>query len=469
MLLAGWLVEQYMSDVYFRLYVDQFFAANSTYIILTLGVGGGSTVGALFLRRKGHIDHSSLSGLQKTKPFKSDGALHSPSLAASQTKVLPTGAPPTQPSKHTAYAVPPISKSSPPSSSSFTKSTPSSAWTAVGKQGTVKPPSPPSSTGTVPAQGFSPPSFIDRARPQGPPPTEPRSVPSGMPSPAPTFTPPFTRPSSNLPTQALKPEQGPTLSRQSDVRPDEQMGFPKWGPEGAGGMEGGLKRVPVQGTGFTPQPPSSQPQVPPQTLSSKWQAPDSGTRTPPQTPTGQWVSPVPRQPYNPPGRPGVPGGGGPGQRSQPPPGSPPLRPGQGPPPRPLFPSGQNTPRPLAYPSASRPMQAGPSGPGGFRPGLVITGPQGVVPRGGTPGQSPSPRPQQPANLSQTSDVRGPLPSSSGRPSQGGTAGTGQLSGQPSSSSDEKPGPEASSGAEMDWDTALDTILKTLRKDKVGEK
>jgi hypothetical protein len=29
--------------------------------------------------------------------------------------------------------------------------------------------------------------------------------------------------------------------------------------------------------------------------------------------------------------------------------------------------------------------------------------------------------------------------------------------------------EAGGGGEMDWDTALDTILKTLRKDRVGEK
>jgi hypothetical protein len=54
----------------------------------------------------------------------------------------------------------------------------------------------------------------------------------------------------------------------------------------------------------------------------------------------------------------------------------------------------------------------------------------------------------------------------------------ELNPQPSSSgSDDPPGrtileksaPEpSSSGGEMDWDTALDTILKTLRKDRVGD-
>jgi hypothetical protein len=29
-------------------------------------------------------------------------------------------------------------------------------------------------------------------------------------------------------------------------------------------------------------------------------------------------------------------------------------------------------------------------------------------------------------------------------------------------------PTPSGGGEMDWDTALDTILKTLRKDRVGD-
>ena len=44
---------------------------------------------------------------------------------------------------------------------------------------------------------------------------------------------------------------------------------------------------------------------------------------------------------------------------------------------------------------------------------------------------------------------------------------GEQEGRPSQ--EPKTGSEPSgSGGEMDWDTALDTILKTLRKDRVGD-
>ncbi len=63
--LFGWLAAQYMSDVYFRLYVDQFLAANSTYLDLTLGVGG-AVVGYLLLksRRKASlwVSHPAVTG-----------------------------------------------------------------------------------------------------------------------------------------------------------------------------------------------------------------------------------------------------------------------------------------------------------------------------------------------------------------------------------------------------------------------
>lgn len=126
------------------------------------------------------------------------------------------------------------------------------------------------------------------------------------------------------------------------------------------------------------------------------------------------------------------------------------------------------------------MQQGQGNPGGFRPGLVVTGPQGATPRGvnasGTPGQ----RPALPSNLSQSPDAKSSSPMSSGRSSQGEFTGPGQPAGQVGigqgakpdpafSSTDEKPSSDQPSGVEMDWDTALDTILKTLRKDKVGEK
>src|SRR2546425_1256305 len=199
-LLAGWLVAQYMSDVYFRAFVDQSFGSYSTYIILTIGVGGGSSLGYLFLRRKGHGDHLSLSGLQKTKPFKADGGLHSPQMAAPQSKVLPAGAPPTQPSKHTAYAVPPISKSSPPSSIGFQKGAASPTWTSAGKPTIAKKPSTTSTPVSSPRQSMSSPVSIDRARPTPAPSTfEPRPTSSAAssqtsaPSASSSFTPTLAR------------------------------------------------------------------------------------------------------------------------------------------------------------------------------------------------------------------------------------------------------------------------------------
>ncbi len=506
-LLAGWLVAQYLSDVYFRIYIGQFFASNSTYLILTLGVGGGSTVGYLFLRRKGHVDRSSLSGFQKTKPLKANGGLHYPPLAAaSQGKVLPAGAPPTQPSKHTAYAVPPISKSFSPSPSSFQKGTPGPAWTSAGKSAITKQPSPPYTPISSPRQSTSSPVSMDRARqPLAPSTFESRPTSSTVSSqtsspPGPTsFTPPFTRSPSPPSAPIQKADQFPPARQQPDAKSGQDLGFSKWASEpgmlpeksesvfsparpvaeGFGGAETGLKRVPIQGAGPTFAPPSSQSQAQPQIPSSKWQGPDSMNRPNPQAPTGEWVSPVPKQPYNPGARPGPQGSSVPGQRPQSS-STLPMRPGQAAPPRPLFAPGQSAPRPLAYPGASRPVQVGGGTPGTFRLGLVVTGPQGAVPRGVAPGQGTGQRPQQPSNLSQNSDVKGPPPPSSGRPSQSEVASTVRRpgltgaapeapAGQPSSSSDERPSSELSSGAEMDWDTALDTILKTLRKDKVGEK
>jgi hypothetical protein len=125
------------------------------------------------------------------------------------------------------------------------------------------------------------------------------------------------------------------------------------------------------------------------------------------------------------------------------------------------------------------MQPGPGVQGGFRPGLVVTGPQGAA-RGFPPGQARGQRPPQPPGLQQSSDVRSSGPPSLSKPAQAEVEGLGQSSGpagdaqgkaagQSIGSSEQKPNTESSGGTEMDWDTALDTILKTLRKDKVGEK
>ncbi len=454
-LLAGWLVAQYMSDVYFRIYVDQFLGFNSTFVILAIGVGGGSTLGYLFLRRKGHVDYSSLSGLGKAKGLKINEGFHSPP-SASQVKVLPAGAPPMQPSKHTAYAVPPVSRGSSQSSSSFQKGIPGEAWSSASRQATA-PPGPSS------------------------------------------FAPQFAKPQSPSTAPIQRADQFSPVREQLDTRQGRETGSSRWATEprpmsersepvfspakptseGFSGVEMGLKRVPIQGMGPAPPQPSSQPQAQPQISTSNWKSTDSGVRADLQAPASQWVSPVPRQPYNPSPRAAPAGSALPGQRPQPPSGLP-VRPGQAPPPRPSFPPRQGPPRPLAYPGAPRPMQPRQGSPGAFRPGLVVTGPQGAAPRSVNAGEIPGQRFPLPSNLSQSPDVKSSSPMSSGRSSQGEVTGLGQPSGQggiaqgakagqASGSSDEKPSSDQSSGVEMDWDTALDTILKTLRKDKVGEK
>jgi len=114
--LTFWLVNQYLSDIYFQNYVNSAIAQYYAFIILTIGVGGGSSLGYLFLKKR-HSDSSLVSKIQKSKSFKPVGPLStSPSTASAVKSTLPTGAPPSQVSKHTVYAVPPLPKSSSPSS-----------------------------------------------------------------------------------------------------------------------------------------------------------------------------------------------------------------------------------------------------------------------------------------------------------------------------------------------------------------
>jgi len=503
MFLAGWLVAQYFNDVFFRGYVDQFFGVNSTYIILTIGVGGGSTLGYIFLRRKGHVDHSMLSGLGRTKGLKADEGIRSPAFA-SQVKPLPAGAPPMQPSKHTAYAVPPISKGPSPSTFSSQKGAPSTAWTSASKTISRQPSSPPT-LASAPRQVTPSPIPMDRTRQPpasssfesrpGPPmgssqtsiPPGPSSIPSQFGKPpsvsmvpsqrADQFSPPRQQSDTRLGLEATTPRWTPD---QRSTTQGSEPGFSPARPIPGGFTSGetGLKRVPIQGVGPSPQP-SSQPPAQSSVPTAKWQPPDSASRPNFQAPSSQWVSPVPKQSYNPGPRPGPPGSAFPGQRPQSPPGVP-MRPGQAAPPRPLFPPGQNTPRPLAYPGAPRPTQPGQGAPGSFRQGLVVTGPQGSGSRSVASGEGPGQRPSQSSNFPQGSDPRGSTSMSLGRsgqsddtsfrqPTREGGLPQGAAVSQAPGLSEEKPTSDQSSGPEMDWDTALDTILKTLRKDKVGEK
>jgi len=73
-----------------------------------------------------------------------------------------------------------------------------------------------------------------------------------------------------------------------------------------------------------------------------------------------------------------------------------------------------------------------------------------MPQPWSPGQSPEKK--EPPSLGGSQQ-----PSTTGADTSAGKQG-----------SEQKNAPEGSGGGEMDWDTALDTILKTLRKDRVGD-
>ena len=107
-ILSLWLVNQYFYDQYFHAYVDAALGPVYPFIVLTAGLGGGSSLGYLLLKRRHAGDGT--GRIEKAKLFKSSGPVQQG--ASSQGKVLPTGPPPGQVSRHTAYAVPPLPKSS---------------------------------------------------------------------------------------------------------------------------------------------------------------------------------------------------------------------------------------------------------------------------------------------------------------------------------------------------------------------
>src|SRR5690242_13118177 len=124
-ILSLWLVNQYYYDAYFHSYVDASLGPVYPFIVLTAGLGGGSSLGYLILRRR-HAGEGPAK-LDKAKLFKSSGGVQAPGTSASsQGKIMPTGPPPGQISRHTAYAVPPLPKSSSPSSGGTRGTTPSS-------------------------------------------------------------------------------------------------------------------------------------------------------------------------------------------------------------------------------------------------------------------------------------------------------------------------------------------------------
>jgi len=450
--LTFWLVNQYMSDVYFQGYVNGAIGQYYPFIVLTLGVGGGSGLGYLFLKRK-HGDAGLIGKIQKSKSFKPSGPLASTSQAAVSKQSLPTGAPPAPVSKHTVYAVPPLPKSSTPPSS---RSPSSTTWASAG---TTK-----SSLESILSPKQETPSRPSTSAFQVPRQESPRPAPSPFTS-ATEIQPPQplrsigetpTRPTSNWapqpsPAVERRPESGPVFQKpgmDTNARQDQPF------------------------TGFSSQPQTQQPSPVP----SKWASPED------KTGTSQWseggVKSIP--PLPPKWTPST-GQTTPQERPAPPPGFPRPQasmPGRGPVSTP-----QSGPRPFVVPGPGAPNRPGEQRPMG--PPRPIAAPQQFRPDPNRPppGMGPQPRPQTAPRPA--APLGGPMPMpqpwTPGQSSERkDSSGLGTGSPQPSNinsadasqtrpSSDERnPSEGTGGGGEMDWDTALDTILKTLRKDRVGD-
>ena len=449
-ILSLWLVNQYFYDQYFHAYVDAALGPVYPFIVLTAGLGGGSSLGYLLLKRRHAGDET--GRIEKAKLFKSSGPVQ-PSASSSQGKVLPTGPPPGQVSRHTAYAVPPLPKSS--SSSGASRSSTPPSVSMASKAG-----SSPSSISqrleqlTQPSTSALNSTLRDQFRPE----PIPRS---SLPIPPPAISRGESSPVNRIPPesskmgfpQQWKPEQSPSPDRGFDATVFPRPSQMDVKPSG----ESSPFSSPI---GQVPKPP--QPSQTPFPV-SKWAPPD-------QKGESQWTDPVPKpglaapQKWTP--QPGQSFG------PRPPQGGPP-RPGVGPVPgpttqRPPYPPGQAPPpRPLGFPGSIRPGQPGPIG---VPPPVRLDQPRPPgQPAQGRPVQSPGgplPQPWSPQRSADKTDRESSAENkdfgvSSPRPPQFGLD-----SSRPSSEKTAEP----SAGGEMDWDTALDTILKTLKKDRgVGEK
>ena len=447
--LTFWLINQYMSDAYFQTYVNATIGQYYPFIVLTLGVGGGSGLGYLFLKRK-HGEGGLISKIQKSKNFKPSGPLPSTPVASPSRQILPAGAPPSPVSKHTAYAVPPLPKSSTPSGF---RTGPGATWSAAGstksslesilsRQDVISKPS-------VPAVQ------TQRAEP-------PRTVSPPFPSVTETAPPQPLRSIPDTPSRST-PGWNPQQPSMGEKMPQSGPFFQK------PGLDIGAKQE-QQFSGFSSHPPTTQSAPVP----SKWAQPEERANS------GQWaeggpksIPPLPTK-WTPPSGP---------QASQPP--SPQQqfpRPGTGPMPnRGPLPPPQGGPRPFVIQGPGGPGRPGEPRPLGPPRPIAAPQPFRPDPNRPPPGIGGQQRPPQPAPRP-AAPLAGPMPQPWTPPSQSSekkeSAGLGLGSPQPPPSGTDplsKPGPERTSppeggsgGGEMDWDTALDTILKTLRKDRVGD-
>src|SRR5712691_4941329 len=253
--LTFWLVNQYLNDIYFQTYVNASIGPYSPFIVLTIGLGGGSGFGYILLKRR-HGDQGLAAKIQKSKSFKPGSLLSTGTPTASPLRqILPTGAPPSTGSKHTVYAVPPLPKSSTPSSP---RSTPSVSWSTGAKSSTDSFPAPKQD-----AVGKSASAVLQSLRAEA------------------------SKPTSSPFQPTPQNQSGPTV-RQTPEPPTRQAPSLAWNPPPSTMNEGRSESGPVfqkpgldtsarQGVPFPPpsgQPPSSQSSPVP----SKWGPPDrSGT------------------------------------------------------------------------------------------------------------------------------------------------------------------------------------------------
>lgn len=443
-ILSLWLINNYFYDEPFRNYVNITFGQIYPFLVLTLGLGGGSGLGYLLLKRR-HPQQSAAAKLQKSKLLRQGTLPSSTSATASQSRGLGSIASATQPARHTAYAVPPLSRGSSPSSQ---RGAPSISWSTSARPaspGSVLPQR--SETGSVgPSQTSTPTSSQTLKAEQAKP-----VPPTGLQG--------YRTDQSQFPVPRISTEPDRGLSQPPRWRTEPPPAPERKVEPGAPYPKPGLEVSTGNDRLSTGQSIGPGTQQPPMFQGSKWQSPESVGKP------AQWVDPVPKQGYTPPQKWLPPTGSGSG--SQPaPPGGIPARQGPLPPQRSPFAQPQPPPRPLAYPGAMRPPEGRPpGGPGPFRPDQPRPFQGGIPPpRPPLPGQRPGPQQwvppgtgnRQPPPRGSQEKFPSIVPGSEPPPSS-------------SSSSESKPASDVPPAGEMDWDTALDTILKTLRKDKLVEK
>ena len=435
LVLSLWLINNYFYDEPFRNYVNITLGQIYPFLIVSIGVGGGSGLGYVLLKRR-HPDQSIASRLQQARPLRQGP---SGGGTMSQGRGLASIASSAQGTRHTAYAVPPLPKSPFPTGQ---RSTPTLSWTAGPKPSTAGPPGP-----HRPETHSATPSFL--------------TVPQGLKVEGSSSLPHTSRPDQSPPSVTrIPPEPSSRLTSTAQWRPETGTAGERRFEPGAPFAKPGLDISAKPGSTSSIPPPGPGGQRPPAFQPSKWQPPDSASGKPPQ-----WVDPVPKQGYSPAPKWVPPSGAGPG--AQPPPGGPVQRPGPFGPPRSPFAQTQPPPRPLAYPGAMRPPEGGgPQGQRPFRPDLARPIPGGIPPPR-PPVQGPRPVPQ-PGPQQYTPQAGGrPKPPLTGTLERPTTTGPGNEVSTPATM--EPPPSSVPPAGEMDWDTALDTILKTLRKDKLGEK